>query len=76
MLQALGEQADAADDLGTLGEVVPMSSLRRTIADHMVQSIHTSAHVTMIHALDLTHVVGLRKRIKDGFERRVMEALP
>lgn len=66
---AVNEEADAAD-LKKLGEVVPMSSLRRTIADHMVQSIHTSAHVTMIHALDLTHVVGLRKRIKDDFERK------
>ncbi|OQA24617.1 MAG: Dihydrolipoyllysine-residue acetyltransferase component of pyruvate dehydrogenase complex [Verrucomicrobia bacterium ADurb.Bin345] len=58
------------EDLSALGEVVPMSSLRRTIADHMVQSIRTSAHVTMIHALDLTHVVDLRRRIKDDFEKK------
>jgi 2-oxoglutarate dehydrogenase E2 component (dihydrolipoamide succinyltransferase) len=63
---------DAAgpDALSPAGEVVPMSSLRRTIADHMVQSIHTSAHVTMVHAVDMTHVVNLRERIKDGFQKK------
>src|SRR5258708_3226508 len=50
-------------DLAELGEVIPMTSMRRTIADHMVQSIHTSAHVTMVHAVDMTHIVALRERI-------------
>lgn len=53
-----------------LGEVLPMTTIRRTIADHMVQSIHTSAHVTMVHAVDMTHIVQLRNRIKDAFEKR------
>ncbi|MDA0990325.1 MAG: dihydrolipoamide acetyltransferase family protein [Verrucomicrobia bacterium] len=48
-------------------ELVPMSAIRRTIADHMVQSIHTSAHVTMVHAVDMTRIVELRNRIKDAF---------
>ena len=70
-VKALAASEEPGDeDLRALGEVVPMSSLRRTIADHMVQSIRTSAHVTMIHALDLTHVVNLRKRIKDDFEKK------
>jgi len=60
----------ATEDLATLGKVVPMTSIRRTIADHMVQSIHTSAHVTMVHLVDVTHLVGLRERIKEGFEQR------
>ena len=55
------------DDLADLGEIVPMTSLRRTIADHMVQSIHTSAHVMMVHAVDVTHIVQLRNRIKEDF---------
>ncbi len=50
--------------------VVPMTAIRRTIADHMVQSIHTSAHVTMVHTVDVTHVVELRNRIKEEFFRR------
>lgn len=53
-----------------LGQVRPMTTIRRTIADHMVQSIHTSAHVTMVHAVDMTHIVQLRNRIKDAFEHR------
>jgi 2-oxoglutarate dehydrogenase E2 component (dihydrolipoamide succinyltransferase) len=64
------EPEEVPAKLQALGEVVPMSSLRRTIADHMVQSIHTSAHVTMIHAVDVTHVVQLRERLKMDFERR------
>lgn len=62
--QPLPENADQ------LGQVRPMTTIRRTIADHMVQSIHTSAHVTMVHAVDMTHIVQLRNRIKDSFERR------
>ncbi|MDA1043690.1 MAG: dihydrolipoamide acetyltransferase family protein, partial [Verrucomicrobia bacterium] len=48
-------------------EVVPMTTIRRTIADHMVQSIRTSPHVTMVHAVDMTSVVELRERLKDRF---------
>lgn len=57
-------------DAEKLGEVVPMTAVRRTIADHMVQSIHTSAHVTMVHAVDMTRIVALRERIKEAFERK------
>ncbi|MFH0953316.1 MAG: dihydrolipoamide acetyltransferase family protein [Verrucomicrobiota bacterium] len=62
-----GKPQVSQDDLATLGDLVPMTSLRRTIADHVVQSIHTSAHVTMVHAVDVTHVVALRNRIKEDF---------
>ena len=62
--------APAAEDLSALGKVVAMTSIRRTIADHMVQSIHTSAHVTMVHLVDVTHFVELRDRIKGEFEQR------
>jgi len=70
-VQAIAGKPDISTaDLSTLGNVVPMTSLRRTIADHMVQSIHTSAHVTMVHAVDMTHVVGLRNRIKEDFFKK------
>ena len=48
-------------------ESAPMSSVRRTIADHMVQSIRTSAHVTMVHEVDMHEVVALRKQYKEAF---------
>lgn len=56
-----------APDLSGEGEVVPMTTIRKTIADHMVQSIHTSAHVTMVHAVDMTSIVRLRDLIKEEF---------
>lgn len=63
-----GARADAnLDELKQHGRVVPMSAIRRSIADHMVQSIHTSAHVTMVHALDVTNLVTLRESIKVAF---------
>lgn len=68
--QATGKPAPTPRDVEQLGQVVPMTSIRRTIADHMVQSIHTSAHVTMVHMVDMTHIVQLRERIKHSFEKR------
>jgi len=70
---AAGLRADAGPssaEMAELGEVIPMTSMRRTIADHMVQSIHTSAHVTMVHAVDVSHIVALRERIKDRFHQK------
>ena len=55
------------DQLKQHGHVIPMTAIRRSIADHMVQSIHTSAHVTMVHAMDATHLVTLRERTKAEF---------
>lgn len=51
-------------------DVMPMTAIRRTIADHMVQSIHTSAHVTMVHEVDMTHAVEMRTRFKDAMKRK------
>jgi pyruvate/2-oxoglutarate dehydrogenase complex dihydrolipoamide acyltransferase (E2) component len=65
-----GNPRPSPRDVAELGEVVPMTSIRRTIADHMVQSIHTSAHVTMVHAVDMTHIVALRERVKASFEKK------
>jgi 2-oxoglutarate dehydrogenase E2 component (dihydrolipoamide succinyltransferase) len=58
------------DSLKEHGHVVPMSAIRRSIADHMVQSIHTSAHVTMVHALDVTDLVKLRDGLKAQFQAK------
>ena len=61
-------RADAdVEELKQHGRVVPMTAIRRSIADHMVQSIHTSAHVTMVHALDVTDLVILRESVKKAF---------
>jgi pyruvate/2-oxoglutarate dehydrogenase complex dihydrolipoamide acyltransferase (E2) component len=47
----------------------PLSAVRRAIADHMVQSKHTSPHVTTVMEVDLTRVVAHRQANKTAFER-------
>jgi 2-oxoglutarate dehydrogenase E2 component (dihydrolipoamide succinyltransferase) len=51
-------------------ETVPMSLMRKSIADHMVLSKRTSAHVHTVFEVDMSAVVALREKYKDEFERR------
>jgi len=46
-----------------------MTAMRRGIADHMRRSLDTSAHVTTVFEVDLTKVVGLRKKLKPEYEK-------
>jgi len=50
--------------------VEPMSIMRQKIAEHMVFSKRTSAHVTTVHRVDMTKIAKLRARIKDEFKQR------
>lgn len=50
------------------GEVVPLSTMRRTIAEHMVVSKRTSPHVTTVFEVDLSQVVAHRNANKARFE--------
>ncbi len=50
--------------------VEPMSIMRQKIAEHMVFSKHTSAHVTTVHKCDMTRIAKLRARLKDDFQAR------
>jgi 2-oxoglutarate dehydrogenase E2 component (dihydrolipoamide succinyltransferase) len=52
-----------------LEEEVPMSAMRKKIAEHMVLSRRTSAHVTTVFAVDFTRVVDIYNREKERFER-------
>jgi pyruvate dehydrogenase E2 component (dihydrolipoamide acetyltransferase) len=47
--------------------VEPMSAMRKKIAERMVLSKQTSAHVTSVFEIDLTNVARLRDRVKDRF---------
>ncbi|HTS71821.1 MAG TPA: dihydrolipoamide acetyltransferase family protein, partial [Terriglobia bacterium] len=51
-------------------QVVPMTPIRRQIAEHMVASKHTSAHVYTVVEVEMTHVVAARERFKKEFEQR------
>ena len=50
--------------------VEPMSVMRRKIAEHMVLSRRTSAHVTTVYEIDMTRVARLRERHKPEFQQR------
>jgi len=53
----------------TPGEVVPMTTMRKKIAEHMIMSKRTSAHVHGVFEVDMTRVVRLRERMKAKFEQ-------
>ncbi|MGA2135442.1 MAG: 2-oxoglutarate dehydrogenase, E2 component, dihydrolipoamide succinyltransferase [Bryobacteraceae bacterium] len=50
--------------------VEPMSTMRIRIAEHMLASRRTSAHVTTIHKVDMTKVARMRDRHKADFQSR------
>ncbi len=52
------------------GEVVPMSQMRKIIAQRMIESRRTSAHVHCMFEVDLTRIVNLRNKLKNSFEQR------
>jgi len=49
------------------GDLLPLNTVRRSIAEHMVMSKHTSPHVTTIMEADLSKVVAHRLSNKDSF---------
>jgi 2-oxoglutarate dehydrogenase E2 component (dihydrolipoamide succinyltransferase) len=49
-------------------KVEPMSRMRKIIADGMVASKRTSAHVYTVFEIDMTHVAQLRNKHKQAFE--------
>jgi 2-oxoglutarate dehydrogenase E2 component (dihydrolipoamide succinyltransferase) len=53
----------------TPGEVVPMSVMRKKIAEHMVMSKRTSAHVHGVFEMDVTRIVKIRERRRAEFEK-------
>jgi 2-oxoglutarate dehydrogenase E2 component (dihydrolipoamide succinyltransferase) len=52
------------------GELVPMTNMRRIIAQRMIESRRTSAHVHCMFEVDLTRIVNLRNKLKSSFEQR------
>jgi len=51
-------------------EIIPMDRVRQLIAEHMVHSKHTSAHVTSVGEADVTGIVRFREKFKQEFEKR------
>lgn len=51
-------------------EVVPMSPLRRRVAERLVQAQQTAALLTTFNEVDMSGVMALRSEHKDAFEKR------
>ena len=54
---------------GAQDEVVPMTIMRRRIAEHMVMSKRTSAHVHSVFEIDFSNVAKIREAHKADYER-------
>lgn len=50
-----------------IGQVIPLTGMRGTIAHRMQQSLQTSAQVTLISEVDVTASVQLREELKQQF---------
>jgi 2-oxoglutarate dehydrogenase E2 component (dihydrolipoamide succinyltransferase) len=52
------------------GDLVPMTNMRKIIAQRMIESRRTSAHVHCMYEVDFTRIVILRAKHKNAFEQR------
>src|SRR5277367_892451 len=52
------------------GELVPLSKMRSIIAQRMVDSKRTAAHVHTVFKIDFTRIVKLREKEKNKYEQR------
>jgi pyruvate dehydrogenase E2 component (dihydrolipoamide acetyltransferase) len=52
------------------GEVVPMTPMRKKIAERMVESKHTSAHVHSVFKVDMTRIARFREKNRKAWEAR------
>ncbi|MFZ1008821.1 MAG: 2-oxoglutarate dehydrogenase, E2 component, dihydrolipoamide succinyltransferase [Candidatus Sulfotelmatobacter sp.] len=52
------------------GDLVPLTNMRKIIAQRMIESRRTSAHVHCMYEVDFTRIVTLRGKHKSGFEQR------
>lgn len=60
----------APEPYGRKEDRVPMTRLRRRVAERLVQSLAGSAQLTTFNEVDMSAVIALRARYKEKFERR------
>lgn len=56
-------------------QVIEMDRMRKMIANHMVMSKQTSAHVTSFVEADVTNLVRWREKVKNEFQKKYNEKL-
>ncbi|MGQ9611561.1 MAG: dihydrolipoamide acetyltransferase family protein [Chloroflexus sp.] len=62
--------APATFDIPADAELVPLTPMRRSIAEHMVRSVRTSPHVTTVMEVDLSRVIAHRAAHQEAFSRQ------
>ena len=67
---AVPHESVPADPFGRKEERVPMTRLRRRVAERLVQSLSGSAQLTTFNEVDMSAAIALRSRYKEKFERR------
>jgi 2-oxoglutarate dehydrogenase E2 component (dihydrolipoamide succinyltransferase) len=72
---AISAQAQAAGSVNGNDEIIEMDRMGKLIADHMVMSKQTSAHVTSFVEADVTSMVLWREKVKKNFEKRENEKI-
>jgi 2-oxoglutarate dehydrogenase E2 component (dihydrolipoamide succinyltransferase) len=60
----------AAPTNGRQEEVVPMSRLRRTVAERLVEAQNNAALLTTFNEIDMTDVIALRKEFGESFQKK------
>lgn len=60
----------SANELIKRTEIIPMDNMRKSIAEHMIQSKQTSAHVSLYNEVDMSKIFAIRERNKDNFKKR------
>jgi 2-oxoglutarate dehydrogenase E2 component (dihydrolipoamide succinyltransferase) len=68
--QIPSSSAQAAPSPDRQEEVVPMSRLRRTVAERLVQAQHAAALLTTFNEIDMSAVMALRKEYGDAFQQK------
>src|SRR5580704_13680991 len=70
-IMAFLERPDASPAPAAIpAESVPMTKMRQIIAQRMIESRRTSAHVHAMFEVDITKIVQLRNKTKSAFEQR------
>jgi 2-oxoglutarate dehydrogenase E2 component (dihydrolipoamide succinyltransferase) len=64
------QQQQPSTNYGSNVEIIEMDRMRKLIAKHMVDSKHTSPHVTSFAEADVTNMVVWREKVKKEFEHR------
>jgi 2-oxoglutarate dehydrogenase complex dihydrolipoamide succinyltransferase (E2) component len=51
-------------------EIIKMDHIRKSIAEHMVRSVHTAAHVTAVSEADMTKIAQFLEKNAESFKER------